>query len=141
MPLDQRIHGKNGQIYMDADGASPFSYVLLSDLNKWTLDMSTDRVDVTAFGDTNKQRVAGLPDFSGTIAGRWNALATSGAIRYIDAVLAGIPVQLKLVPNSADATVFFSGLANVDGSISVPVDGAVDITGKWDAAGNWTLVP
>lgn len=141
MPLDQRIHGKNGQIYMDADGASPFAYVLLSDLNAWTLDMSTDRVDTTAFGDTNKQRVSGLPDFSGTIGGWWNALATSGAIRYVDAVLAGIAVQLKLIPNSADATVFFSGLANIDAGINVPVSGAVSMSGNWDAAGNWTLVP
>lgn len=137
MPLNQRIHGKNGQVYMDADGASPFSYTLLTDLSKWTLDMTTDRVDVTAFGDTNKVRVAGLPDYSGTIAGFWNA----GAVQYVDAVLAGIPVQLKLVPNSADSTVFYAGLANVDGAIDVDVNGAVTISGSWDAAGNWTLVP
>lgn len=137
MPLNQRLHGKNGQVYMDADGASPFSYTLLADLNTWTLDMSTDRVEVTAFGDTNKQRVSGLPDFSGTIGGWYNA----GAVAYLDAVLAGIPVQLKLVPNSADSTVFFSGLANVDGSVSVSATGGVSMSGTWDAAGNWAFVP
>lgn len=137
MPLNQRIHGKNGQVYMDADGASPFSYTLIGDLSNWTLDMKTDRVETTSFGDTNKTRVAGLPDYSGAISGFWNA----GNVAYVDAVLAGIPVQLKLVPNSADATVFFSGLANIDGAIEVPVNGAVTMSGTWDAAGNWTLVP
>lgn len=137
MPVDARLHGKTGQVYMDADGASPYAYTLLSDLNEWTLDMKTDRVEVTAFGDTNKRRVAGLPDFSGTIGGFWNA----ANVAYVDAVLAGIPVQLKLVPNSADATVFFSGLANIDGSVNVSATGAVTMAGSWDAAGNWTLVP
>lgn len=137
MPLDQRLHGKNGQIYMDADGASPFSYALLADLNAWTLDMKTDRVEVTAFGDTNKRRVSGLPDFSGTIGGWFNAFN----VAYLDAVLAGIAVQLKLIPNSADSTVFFSGLANIDGSVNCPATGGVSMAGTWDAAGNWTFVP
>lgn len=137
MPLNQRIHGKNGQVYVDVDGASPFSYSLIADLNAWTLDMSTDRVDVTAFGDTNKQRVSGLPDYSGTIGGWFNA----GNVTYLDAVLAGIPVQMKLVPNSADSSVFFSGLANIDGSVNVPATGAASMAGTWDAAGNWAFVP
>lgn len=137
MPLDQRIHGKNGAVYMDADGASPFAYTQVGDINNYTLDASTDRVENTAFGDTNKRRVAGLPDYSGTIAGWWNA----ANVAWVDAVLAGIPIGLKLTPNTADASVFFSGLANIDFSLAVPVSGAASFTGSWDAGGNWTLVP
>lgn len=134
MALNQRIHGKAGQIKMDPAGGG--ALVLLADTNGWTLDMSTDRVDVTAFGDTNKRRVSGLPDFAGTVAARWNA-ATSPT--YFAAVLAGIPVTLRLIPNALDPTVYFGGLANVDGSINVDSAGAVTWTGKWDAAGNWTM--
>lgn len=134
MPLNQRLHGKNGQVKMDPAGGG--ALVTLADVNAWTLDMSTDRVDVTAFGDTNKRRVSGLPDYQGTVAGRWNA-ATSPA--YFTAVLAGTPVTLRLIESTADAGVYHQGLANIDGSISVDSNGAVTWTGKWDAAGNWAM--
>ena len=134
MALNKRIHGKNGQIKIDPAGGS--ALVVLADMKTWTLDLSTDRVEVSAFGDTNKQRVAGLPDFQGALAAWWNA-ATSPA--YFAAVLAGAPVTLRLIPNSADPTVYFGGLANVDGSINVDANGGVSIAGKWDAAGNWTM--
>src|SRR5262245_55413364 len=127
-----RIHGKHGEVQMDPTGGA--TAVAVADLNAWTLDMATDRVEVTAFGDTNKTRVAGLADFSGTIGGWWNSASTPA---YFDAVLAGTPVTLKLVPNKLEPTYLFSGLANVDGSINVSATGAVSMSGKWDAAGNW----
>lgn len=138
MPVDSRLHGKNGQVQMDPVGGS--SLVTVADLNGWSLDMSTERVDVTAFGDTNKRRVSGLPDFSGTLKGFWNAVATSTPV-FFGAVLAGIPVTLRLIPSTADPTVYFQGLANVDGSIDVASDGAITMSGKWDAAGNWDMQP
>jgi hypothetical protein len=118
-------------------GASP---VTLGDLDTWTLDMATDRTEVTAFGDTNKRRVAGLPDYSGDIGGFWNAVASSSPA-YFAAVLAGTPVTLRLIPNTNDATVYFQGLANIDGSVNVSATGAITTKGKWDAAGNWELEP
>lgn len=138
MPLNQRIHGKTGQIQMDPAGGS--ALVVIGDMNSWTLDMSTDRVDMTAFGDTNKHRVSGLPDYSGGIGGFWNAVATSSPA-YFAAVLAGLPVTLRLVPNTNDPTVYFQGLANIDGSVNVGSNGGVTTRGKWDAAGNWLIAP
>jgi hypothetical protein len=138
MPVDQRLHGKNGRIQMDPLGG--VALVTLGDLNSWTLDMSTDRVEVTAFGDTNKRRVAGLPDYAGALGGFWNALASSSPA-YFAAVLAGIPVTLRLIPNTLDPTVYFQGLANVDGGVNVSSTGAISTSGKWDAAGNWTIKP
>lgn len=138
MPLDQRLHGKNGRIQMDAAGGS--SVITLGDLNAWTLDMSTDRTVVTAFGDTNVRRVAGLPDYAGTLGGWWNAV-TSSSPAYFAAVLAGNPVTLRLMPNTNDPTAYFQGLANIDGSVNVSATGAISTSGKWDAAGNWTMAP
>jgi len=138
MPLNARLHGKTGQIQMDPAGGT--ALVTVGDMNAWTLDMSTDRADVTGFGDTNKRRVSGLPDFTGTIGGFWNAVATSSPA-YFAAVLAGNPVTLRLVPNSADPTVYFQGLANIDGSVNVGSGGAVTVGGKWDAASNWVIKP
>ena len=138
MPLDQRLHGKNGRVQMDPAGGS--SLVTLTDIDGWTLDMSTQREVTTAFGDTNVRRVAGLPDFSGTLSGWWNA-AASASPAYFAAVLAGTPVTLRLMENTADPTVYSQGLANVDGSINVSATGAIKMAGKWDAAGNWTMNP
>jgi hypothetical protein len=138
MPLNTRIHGKNGQIQMDPAGGT--ALVVMGDLDNWTLDASTDRADVTAFGDTNKRRVSGVPDFSGALGGWWNAVATSSPL-YFAAVLAGIPVTLRLLPNTADPTVYFQGLANIDGGVEVNAKGGVATKGKWDAAGNWTIKP
>ena len=138
MPVDARLHGKTGQVQMDPAGGS--TLVALADTNKWSLDLSTDRIPVTAFGDTNIRRVSGLPDFSGSLALWWNAVATSSP-RYFAAVLAGTPVTLRLIPNTADPTVYFQGLANVDGSVDVSATGAISSSGKWDAANNWTINP
>ena len=133
-----RKHGKRGQVLLDSVPASPVAPVVVGDLNAWTLDMATDRVEVTAFGDTNKRRVSGLPDFSGTIGGWWNSATTPSLFAV---VLSGTPAWLRLVPDYTEPTFFFEGLANIDGSINVSATGAVAITGKWDAADNWAMLP
>jgi len=131
-----RIHGKNGQILMDETGGSPYTPTALGDMDAFTLDMATDRAEVTAFGDVNKQRVTGLPDFSGTLGFLWNS-ATSP--RFFGVVLGGLPAFLRLVPNRLESAFNFEGLANIDGSINVNAKGEVRGTGKWDAAGNWSM--
>jgi hypothetical protein len=138
MPLDQRLHGKTGRVQMDPAGG--VALVTVGDLNTWSLDMATERVITTAFGDTNVRRVAGLPDFSGDLGGFWNALSSSSPA-YFAAVLAGTPVTLRLIPNTNDPTVYFQGLSNVDGGVSVSATGAITMKGKWDAAGNWVIKP
>src|SRR5262245_48457894 len=81
-----RIHGKNGQVKMDPTGVGGAGLAIVADLNSWTLDASKDRVEVTAFGDSNKIRVAGLPDYSGTLGGWWDdvraALFPGGLWQY-----------------------------------------------------------
>lgn len=131
-----RINGSRGQVKMDPTGGTAVATV--GDLSKWTLDMKKDRQVVTAFGDTNVQRVMGLPDFSGAISGFWNKLTSP---TLFDAILGSIPVFLHLIPDTNDPTYLFKGLANLDGSIDVDVNGAVSFAGSWDAAGNWVMEP
>jgi hypothetical protein len=133
-----RIHGKNGQVSIDTTPGSPNTPVPLGDLNDFTLDLSTQRVETTCFGDTNIQRVAGLPDFAGTLGGFWNSQTSPTLFKV---VLSSMPAWLHLVPDATAPTFFFEGLANVDGSIKVSATGAVTFSGKWDAAGNWTMKP
>jgi hypothetical protein len=132
-----RQHGSHGQVSIDPAGTT--TYAPIASLNAWTLNSERDLVDVTAFGDTNKQYVQGLPDLKGTYGGWWDPTTTPTEI--FDIVFGSVPVGLKLVPSTLTATAFFSGLAYLDGSIEVSATGAVSITGNWAAAGPWALAP
>ena len=61
-----RVHGRRGRLYVgiasDTASAAPVTYI-----SKWSSNFSTDNVDVTAIGDSNKTYVAGLPDASGSL--------------------------------------------------------------------------
>jgi len=131
-----RRHGKNGDVLMDPTGATT-SPVRIASLSSWSLDAKSDNVDVTAFGDTNKQYVKGLADYQGDLGGWWDA----ADVTLFDAALAGTPVFLKLIPSTLDTTAFFSGQAYVDAGVEVAADGACSVNGSWVAAGNWTMAP
>jgi len=107
-------------------------------MNKWSISMKRERVDVTCFLDPNRVWAQGLADISGDIAGMWEAL-DSRAI--LDVMMGDLAVGLKLVPSELDPTAFFSGLAYLDGGMDVAVDGAVTLNGSYVAAGPWTLDP
>lgn len=132
-----RQHGSLGQVLIDPTGGT--AYVAVASLNKWTLDMARDRVDVTAFGDTNKQYVQGLADIKGTFGGFWDPTTTPDAV--FDVAMGTTAVGMKLVPSTLTATAFFSGLAFLDAAIDVSADGAVSISGSYVAAGPWALAP
>ena len=132
-----RRHGSQGEVAIDPDGTT--TYVPVAALNSWTLDSARDKVDVTAFGDVNKQYVVGLPDTKGTFGGWWDETSTPDTIF---AVAGGdVPVGLRLTPSKVTPTYFASGLAYLDASIDVKSDGAVAISGEWVAAGPWAWSP
>lgn len=131
-----RRHGSKGQVKMDPTGGA--TTVVVADLNAWTLNQARDTVDVTAFQDTNKQYVVGLPDVKGTVGGWWNS-ATSPVL--FDAAAADIPVMLELVPSTIDPTFLFKGLAYLDAAINVSATGAVSISGNFVGAGPWSQLP
>lgn len=128
-----RIHGSKGQVMADPTGGA--TAVAIANLNKWDLDLSTDKVDVTAFQDANKVVVTGLPNYAGNLAGYW----ASDELTLFHIALGTVAAFLKLIPSSLEATVFFSGKAWVDANIAVDAKGAVTIGGKFAAAGNWAL--
>lgn len=132
-----RKHGYKGQVKMDsAGGPLPGTPVEVADLNAWTLDMARDQVDVSAFGDLNKQYVLGLMDVKGTYGGWWNS-ASSPALFQV--ARGDVPVILNLVPTRDEAAFFFAGLAYLDASIDVGSGGGISISGNYVAAGDWNL--
>jgi hypothetical protein len=130
-----RIHGKRGEVLIDpTGGATP---VAVASVDAFDLDLSKDRVDVTCFQDTNKQSVLGLPSYSGTLSGCWDSTTTPDEIFAV--IFGEIAAMLRLVPDSLEPLYNFSGLANLDGALSVSAKGAVTWSGKFDAAGPWTM--
>lgn len=129
-----RKHGSKGQIKMDPAGGS--TTVAVADLNAWTLDMARDNVDVTAFGDVNKQYVLGLPDVKGTYGGWWNSASSPSLFTVAQGT---VPVTLELIPSTDEATFKFAGLAYLDASIECSATGAISLSGNFVAAGAWTL--
>lgn len=124
-------HGKKGRVMMSTSDSDDAVVVAL--LNNWSLDMSVDRAEVTAFGDQNKTYVQGLPDVSGQLSGFWDDESDA----LYDASRASGGVKMYLYPSEDNLTKYFFGLAFVDFSISVGVSEAVAISGSFAAAGNW----
>lgn len=134
-----RMHGSKGSVEMDSAGVgSPMA--VIASLNQWTLSMARDRAEVTAFGDTNKQYVQGLPDIKGTFAGFYDPGAGSpdeGNAVLFDAAEGTVAVTLKLIPSTLDPTKYWTGLAYLDTAIDVSANGAVSLSGSFVAAGDW----
>jgi|SRR5215467_10334956 len=124
--------GRNGLVYMSVDAVS--APVLVGGMRAFTLDLSTDKIDVTEFGATNKTEVLGFPAARGTIEGFW--AADDNTLRAASNSLSG--TNIALYPHSALMTRYFGGPAWVDYSIREAVDQAVSITGNWTARGSMT---
>lgn len=129
-----RIHGKNGRLYVDLAGGGSASPVAF--LSKWTADFKTDRVDVTAMGDTNHVYVAGLPDSEGTIAG-WYDDATP---QLYTAAQDGVPRAMYLYPNTTTSAQYWYGTALFDFTVTGGVSEGTAVSATWAAASKITKV-
>lgn len=130
-----RYHGSKGQVKMDPTGVGGVTAVIVGSLNNWTLDMSRDKADVTAFQDTNKRSVVGLPAYKGSLGGFFD----DEDVSIFEVALGDTPAFLELYPSTLAPTFHFDGLAYVDANISVTANGSVNVTGTFEAAGNWTF--
>ena len=126
-----RYHGKKGVIYMSPSSTSVAVAVIA--VNSWSLNMPTDKVEVTAFGDSNKRYVQGLPDASGQMAGWWDD--TSDAL--YDAARSADGVNLYLYPSGDAPTKYWYGPAWVDFSIDTGHDKGVAVSAAFVANGAW----
>lgn len=130
-----RIHGYKGQVKMDPTGGA--TAVAVASLNAWTLDMARDKVEVTAFGDTNKLYVQGLADIKGTLGGFYD----STDLEIFDVAAGDVAAMLQLIPSTLAPTFFWTGLAFLDASVNVSATGAVTISSSFVGAGPWTREP
>ena len=130
-----RIASRNAVIYLGATPAAEAS--LLTFQNKYTLNLTFDRIDVTAFGDENKTYVGGIADASGDLAG-W---LDDASVQTYTAAVDGQARKFYLYPNSASVGRYFFGTVLADLTIDGTVDGAATVASTWSAASKFQRVP
>jgi len=123
--------GRKGVVYLSTTGSGTATSVLK--LNTWTLDQSTDKIDVTSFGDANKTYVQGLKDIKGTLAGFFDDTET----KPFTAADSADGCRLYLYPSADAPSKYWAGPAWLDMSINTAVSGAVTISGSFAANGAW----
>ena len=101
-------------------------------LSSWSLKFATDTDEVTAFQDTNKVYIAGLPDAQGDFAGYYD----DASVQTYTAAVDGIARKLYLYPSTLKTTQYFYGNVIADFSADGKVDGAVTVSASWKASGN-----
>lgn len=123
--------GRKGLVYISTTGTGAASTVIK--LNKWSINRTTDKLEVTAFGDANKTYVQGLPDVKGAFSGFWDDTESkpfTGAAS-VDGV------KVYLYPSSDAITKYWYGPAWMDLSMDDPVNGPATISSAFAANGSW----
>lgn len=124
------ISGRKGRIYVDVSSAGTAAAVPIANLNSFSLNRSTDKIETTSFGDSSKTYVVGLVDAQGDFSGFWD---TAGDQYKISAAIDG-GRKFYLYPTTDTATQYWFGRAHFDVSVSEQVSGAVEVSGSWAAA-------
>ncbi len=126
-------HAKNAVVYIGSAGGGVASELL--GCSEWSLDMATDTVEVTAFGDTNKTYVQGLPDVKGSFTAFWR----DDEDKLFQAAQATSPVTCYLYFSRNASGRYAYGKAWLSTSLSSSVSGAVSLSANFVAGGPWTV--
>jgi len=123
------LAGKNGKVMISTD--------IVTEIKNWSLDLDSDTLETTSFGDEWKEYISGLKEWSASSEGSWNISAdTSGQKALQDAYLNGTSVTLKLY---VDDIHYYSGSAYISSlSIEDPVEDAVNISFEFQGTGALT---
>lgn len=124
--------GKNGVVYLSTSGTS--AAVAVGGFRAFTMDGSTEKIDVTSFGATNRESVQGFPAFRGTIEGFW--LSDDTTLKSASSSADG--TNLYLYPSSNATSKWIGGPAWIDMSLRSAVDQAVGVSANFEARGAWT---
>jgi len=124
-----RIHGRNGQVYLAI--ASGGVAAALPFAASWSISFSTEKAEVTAFGDGTKVYVAGLPDASG----EWSGFYDDSTAQSLTAAQDGVARAFYLYPKTPSTSgPYFWGTILPDISLNSTVGGAVEMSASWNAA-------
>jgi hypothetical protein len=131
-----RIHGRNGNVYMGVASSSATAEAIVG-ARKWTLNFSTDAQEATAYGDTNRVYVVGLPDCQGTVEGFYD----NASAQTYTAASDGQARRVYFYPQAPSAAgPYWYGTAFFDFSVDHDQAGVVTFTANWRAASAFTKI-
>jgi hypothetical protein len=124
-----RIAARNARLFVGATNGAAASQIAF--VSTFELNQTTERFDVTAFGDGTKTFVAGLPDASGSFNGFFD---TETAQTYA-AGSDGLARRMYFYPDFSNTPgIYWFGTAFLDFALQTDVGGAATISGTWSAA-------
>lgn len=126
-----KYHGKNSLVYISTTGTGAAASV--GKLSEWSLDMPTDKVEVSTFDDLNKTYVQGFKDVSGSLSGFWDDTVDT----LYAAGDSADGCKIYLYPSSNALTKYWYGPAWLDASISSGISAAVAVKATFSANGSW----
>lgn len=124
------IAGRKGRIYIDPSTDGTGVAEPIANLNSWSFNRTTDKIETTSFGDDTKTYVVSLPDAQGDFSGFWD---TDGDQYAVSASIDG-GRKFYLYPTTDTTTKYWFGKAHFDVSVNATVSGAVEVSGSWAAA-------
>lgn len=113
-------------------GALKLSTNTVAEMKDWSLEVSQEFVDTTAFGDSMREQTATFSSWSASASGSYDISDTNGQAALQTAWLAGSTVTPRFY---VDSTHYYSGLAYVNASLSAAVDGVVSVSYSFTGAG------
>ena len=124
------IAGRKGRIYVDTSTAANGSAKPIANLNSWSFNRATDKIETTSFGDSTKTYVVSLEDAQGDFSGFWD---TDGDQYKVSRTVDG-GRSFYLYPTNDVTTKYWFGKGHFDVSVNATVGGAVEVSGSWAAA-------
>lgn len=123
-----RQSGRNGRVYIGiastAAQAEPLPFVA-----RYSISWKTNKIKVTAMGDSNNVYVSGMKDAAGSFSGFYDDASPQTYAAATD----GLPRKFYLYPSTLNTGQYFHGLIIADMSIDADVDGAVAMSADWAA--------
>lgn len=123
-----RLAGRNGRVLLALTSGGVAQSVAFQ--ASWSLNFVTNKIDVTAFGDTTKVYVAGLSDAQGQFAGFYD----DATVQTYTAATDGVARAFYLYPNFNNTAQYFWGTVFPDMTIDSTVDGAITVSASFSAA-------
>jgi hypothetical protein len=125
-----KAHGRHGEIQIGS--GSPFT--IIGSLNAWTVNGDRDLVDVTSFGDENKNFLAGLKNASGTFAGFFDTAYIRALMEASDSATG---TNFRITPSTDYPEFYVTGPIWLSVSWDGAVNDAVKISATFSANGAW----
>ena len=115
--------GVTGNIKITPEGGTATTLVHMSN---WSVEVSKDIIEVVSFGNTYKEKVPSIKDWSASSDGTTDFASAGGQAMLLEAFENGKPVEAAFYLND---TTFFTGTAFIESlSIELAADGASTIS-------------